>query len=92
MSRRYDERIGSITDSEQINVEPALLPSQIEQLPDLTAYLKYASNPVWQLVRVSPAHGAAAGRSTSAPATVQRASEREARDRTGNSARGRGIE
>ena len=82
MSRRYDERIGSITDSEQINVEPALLPSQIEQLPDLTAYLKYASNPVWQRVLLSPPRSAASERPPPAPETPQKLSDREARDRS----------
>jgi type IV secretory pathway TraG/TraD family ATPase VirD4 len=91
MSRRYDERIGSITDSEQINVEPALLPSQIEQLPDLTAYLKYASNPVWQRVLLSPPRSAASERPPPAPATPQKLSDREARDRA-HATRGRGIE
>jgi hypothetical protein len=92
MSRRYDERIGSITDSEQISVEPALLPSQIEQLPDLTAYLKYASNPVWQRVLLSPPRSAATERSACAPATAQRASDRDAHDQGGRTPRAREIE
>ncbi len=29
-----------------------MLPSQVEQLPDLTGYLKYASDPKWQRVRL----------------------------------------
>jgi hypothetical protein len=33
-------------------VEPAVLPSQVEQLPDLAGYLKYASDPEWQRVRL----------------------------------------
>jgi hypothetical protein len=33
-------------------VEPAVLPSQVEQLPDLTGYLKYASDPEWRRVRL----------------------------------------
>ena len=37
---------GSRTRSQHISVEPALLPSQIEQLPDLTGYLKHASKAV----------------------------------------------
>jgi len=72
MSRRYDERIGSITDSEHINIEPALLPSQIEQLPDLTAYLKLASQPVWRLIHMTPARSAASERTTASPAEKQR--------------------
>ena len=33
-------------------MEPAVLPSQVEQLPDLTGYLKYASDPEWRRVRL----------------------------------------
>ena len=29
-----------------------MLPSEIEQLPDLTGYLKHASDPDWQQVRL----------------------------------------
>ena len=38
--------------SEHLNVEPAVLPSEIEQLPDLAGYLKLASDPQWQRVRL----------------------------------------
>jgi len=93
MSRRYDERIGSITDTEHINVEPALLPSQIEQLPDLTAYLKYASNPVWQLIQLSPPRSAAGERSAAAaPATPHNAREADGRDRERRDHGGFGME
>jgi hypothetical protein len=51
-SRRYSEILGSISHSEHFNVEPAVLPSQIEQLPDLTGYLKHASDPHWHQVRL----------------------------------------
>jgi type IV secretory pathway TraG/TraD family ATPase VirD4 len=51
-SRRLSEMSGSISHSEHYNVEPAVLPSQIEQLPDLTGYLKQASDPRWQRVRL----------------------------------------
>jgi hypothetical protein len=51
-SRRSSELWGSVTRSEHISVEPAVLPSQVEQLPDLTGYLKYASDPRWQRVRL----------------------------------------
>jgi hypothetical protein len=36
-------------------VESAVLPSEVEQLPDLAGYLKYASDPVWQRVRLDAA-------------------------------------
>jgi type IV secretory pathway TraG/TraD family ATPase VirD4 len=51
-SRRLIELWGSVTRSEHFSVEPAVLPSQVEQLPDLTGYLKYASEPGWQRVRL----------------------------------------
>jgi hypothetical protein len=51
-SRRYSEVFGSVSRSEHFSVEPAVLPSQIEQLPDLAGYLKKASDPRWQHVRL----------------------------------------
>ncbi len=41
-SRRHTEVFGSITHSEHRTLEAAVLPSQVEQLPDLVGYLKYA--------------------------------------------------
>jgi hypothetical protein len=51
-SRRLTELFGSVTRSEHLSVEPAVLPSQVEQLPDLAGYLKCASDPQWQRVRL----------------------------------------
>ena len=51
-SRRHTELFGSVTRSEHRSVEPAVLPSQVEQLPDFAGYLKYASDPRWQRVRL----------------------------------------
>jgi type IV secretory pathway TraG/TraD family ATPase VirD4 len=51
-SRRVSALLGSITHSEHFNVEPAVLPAQLEQLPDLTGYLKCASDPSWQRVQL----------------------------------------
>jgi hypothetical protein len=51
-STRYNELVGSTSRSEQFSVEPAVLPSQIEQLPDLAGYLKHASDPNWHRVRL----------------------------------------
>jgi type IV secretory pathway TraG/TraD family ATPase VirD4 len=51
-SRRVTELFGSVSHGEQVSVEPAVLPSQVEQLPDLAGYLKYASDPEWQRVRL----------------------------------------
>jgi hypothetical protein len=38
--------------SDQRLVEPAVLAAQVEQLADLSGYLKIASSPVWQAVRI----------------------------------------
>jgi type IV secretory pathway TraG/TraD family ATPase VirD4 len=43
--------------SEQRVTEPAVLASELEQLPDLTGYLKTASSPVWLRVRFPPEGG-----------------------------------
>src|SRR5215469_4064939 len=43
--------------SEQHVIEMAVLPSQIEQLPDLTGYLKTASSRDWVLVRFGATGG-----------------------------------
>ena len=51
-SSRATELVGSVSHSEHYAVEPAVLPSQIEQLPDLAGYLKHASSPEWQRVRL----------------------------------------
>jgi hypothetical protein len=52
-SRRATEFIGTTSRSEHVNTEHALLASQIEQLPDLTGYLKYASQPAWHRVQLN---------------------------------------
>jgi Type IV secretion-system coupling protein DNA-binding domain len=51
-SRRVTEVLGSTTHNQHLSVESAVLPSQVEQLPDLTCYLKYSANPTWQRVRL----------------------------------------
>jgi type IV secretory pathway TraG/TraD family ATPase VirD4 len=51
-SRRVTQMLGSVTHNQHLSVESAVLASQVEQLPDLTGYLKCASNPAWQRVRL----------------------------------------
>jgi type IV secretory pathway TraG/TraD family ATPase VirD4 len=51
-SRRATDLWSSVTRSQQFAVESAVLPSQIEQLPDLAGYLKFASDPAWLSVRL----------------------------------------
>jgi hypothetical protein len=43
----------SVSTSEQHVTEAAVMPSEIEQLPDLTGYLKTASSKVWRRVRIA---------------------------------------
>jgi hypothetical protein len=51
-TRRASEMFGSVSESEHFNMEAAVLPAQIEQLPDLDGYLKLASNPHWLRVHL----------------------------------------
>jgi type IV secretory pathway TraG/TraD family ATPase VirD4 len=61
-SRRPLDVVGVRTTSQQVAVEAAILPSQIEQLPDLTGYLKVASRPEWLRVHLTPVREATAAR------------------------------
>jgi type IV secretory pathway TraG/TraD family ATPase VirD4 len=54
-SRRASEFLGSTSHGQHYSVEAAVLPSQIEQLPDLVGYLKRASEPEWRQVRLQVA-------------------------------------
>lgn len=49
-SRRPTDLLSSTTLSEHIGIESAVMDSQIEQLPDLSGYLKFASMPHWRRV------------------------------------------
>jgi type IV secretory pathway TraG/TraD family ATPase VirD4 len=51
-SRRANERWESVSRNQHFAVEAAVLASEVEQLPDLAGYLKYASDPTWQRVRL----------------------------------------
>ncbi len=55
-SRRTTQLFGSVTHSQHLSVEPAVLPAQIEQLPDLAGYLKFASDPHWRRIRLDAQH------------------------------------
>jgi type IV secretion system coupling TraD/TrwB family protein len=50
-SRRPSDFLPSITESEHRQIEPAVMDSEIERLPDLAGFLKLASSPDW--VRVT---------------------------------------
>jgi type IV secretory pathway TraG/TraD family ATPase VirD4 len=53
-SRQPLRLLPSITRTEHLNIEPAVLDSEIEQLPDLRGYLKLASRAYWRRVVLSP--------------------------------------
>ncbi len=44
----------SVSRGEQHVTEAAVLPAEVEQLPDLTGYLKFASRPAWLRIRLNP--------------------------------------
>jgi len=61
-SRRRDEWIGSVSSSEQLRIEPAVMASEIERLPDLSGYLKLTSIPDWFSVKLTPSTSSATPR------------------------------
>ena len=79
-SRRHTEVFGSVTHSEHRAVEAAVLPSQVEQLPDLAGYLKYASDPQWQRVRLDAQRAWRQHRSGGHAAQPSHADDRLGRD------------
>ena len=46
-SRRPSDFLPSVTESEHRQIEPAVMDSEIERLPDLAGFLKLASSPDW---------------------------------------------
>ncbi len=58
-TRGAAEMIGSTTTGQHLRIEPAIMASEIERLPDLSGFLKLASIPDWQAVRLTPLPGAA---------------------------------
>lgn len=73
-SRRLTEVLGSVSRTQHLGIEPAVLPSQVEQLPDLSGYLKFASDPTWARVRLDATKAWKAARAAPAalPATDER--------------------
>lgn len=53
-SRKPAEWLATTTTSQQVRIEPAVMASEIEQLPDLYGFLKLASVPDWKRVRLIP--------------------------------------
>jgi type IV secretory pathway TraG/TraD family ATPase VirD4 len=52
-TRRPGDWMKATTTSEQRNIEPAIMASEIERLPDLEGFLKFASIPDWMRVALS---------------------------------------
>src|ERR1700730_10963441 len=53
-TRRSTEMLATTTMSEHLSIEPAVMASEIERLPDLTGFLKFSSIPDWRYVRLRP--------------------------------------
>jgi type IV secretory pathway TraG/TraD family ATPase VirD4 len=67
-TRRGDEE--STTNSQQIRIEPAVMASEVERLPDLSGFLKIASRPDWQRVSLVPVRYPAVIRDSHTPAAA----------------------
>ena len=52
-TRRPTDWLASATTSEQRSIEPAIMASEIERLPDLEGFLKFASIPDWRHLTLS---------------------------------------
>jgi type IV secretory pathway TraG/TraD family ATPase VirD4 len=95
-SRRPLQWLPSITRAEHSSIEPAVLDSEIEQLPDLNGYLKFASVPHWYRVRLTPEastvlnHGRDGSGSARSAATGTRAEERQTGGHVGSHVSGSG--
>jgi hypothetical protein len=79
--------LGSVSRSEQFSVESAVLASEIERLPDLHGYLKYASGRDWEQVQLSVKRTWEQYRSqTSAPASTSASASASAAPRVARAA------
>ena len=86
-TRRPGEWQASTTKSEQRTIEPAIMASEIERLPDLTGFLKLASIPDWMrvtLTHVSYPTVDRSGRSASDQSGARAAGGADAQRRRGN--------
>ncbi len=91
-SRRPTDFLPSITESEHRQIEPAVMDSEIERLPDLTGFLKLTSSPDWLRVSLRlPAHAPRTGaetvkRADAAPDPARAADELRTKGRLGDEA------
>ena len=72
ITRRSGEWRSATAKNEQLRIEPAVMASEIERLPDLTGYLKIASVPDWQMatLTVEPDVNVPRARARRVPATA----------------------
>ena len=78
-SRHPSHLLPSITESEHRQIEPAVMDSEIERLPDLAGFLKLASSPDWLRIRLRlPQHAYEAQAETTAGAGRARGPARAA--------------
>ncbi len=92
-SRRPTDWLSSKTRSEQFSIEPAVLDSEIEQLPDLAGYLKVASSPEWWKVRLPVERAVSTSASATSAAGTSVVPGLQARAlRAWNALRGRWVE
>jgi len=54
--------LGSTTTSQHLKIEPAVMASEIERLPDLAGFLKLASCPDWHSITLRPGGQPLSGR------------------------------
>ncbi len=77
-SRRPGEILPSLSEAEHWQLEPAVMDAQIERLADLSGFLKLASVPDWQRVRLRPAaHRSVEGHGAELPAAAHSAAAAE---------------
>lgn len=78
-TQRSDEWLASsTTTSEHRSIEPAVMASEIERLPDLVGFLKFASIPDWLHVRLAHVSYPTVDRSTRGDSPASTAPESEA--------------
>ena len=91
-SRRPADLLPSVTESEHRQIEPAVMDSEIERLPDLAGFLKLASRPDWMRVALrlpDRTHSNAAAATQRAPIAPVLASAAEGWRRDWAAGRGR---
>jgi len=72
-SRQPFRLLSTVTRSQHFSIEPAVLDSEIEQLPDLRGFLKLASRPEWHRVALAAPEAA---RSTDVTSQIRGATRR----------------